>query len=201
MHVSRCLYLLWLAARVYKSTRHVFFARFALSIPPLACSQGIQVHQARFSLHVLRCLNLRLLAARVYTQIHYLHRSAYIVRAPRLVLEHTQSLQVWRFRQRKTYYTSPPDTFSFVRFALSIPPSVQAPRYPMDWRDSVLSAPQVPWGLAGLIPFRPPCTLRSGGTHSFQAPRYPWDWQDSILSGPQVPWRLAGLSLSGTPVP
>ena len=50
------------------------FARFALSKPPFACSQGIQVHQARFRLHVLRCLHLRLLAARVYPRMCILHR-------------------------------------------------------------------------------------------------------------------------------
>ena len=33
------------------------------------------------------------------------------------------------------------------------------PRYPGHWRDSVLLAPQVPWGLVGLSPFSPPGTL------------------------------------------
>ena len=64
-----------------------------------------------------------------------------------------------------------------------------------DWQDSVVSAHQVPWGLAGLIPFRPPGTLWAGraqsfqpprypidgGTQSFQAPWYPEDWWDSVL--------------------
>ena len=60
--------------------------------------------------------------------------------------------------------------------------SLQAPRYPGDWRDSVLSDPQVPWGLAGLSPFsspgtledwwdsspfRPPDTLKTGDTQSY----------------------------------
>ena len=51
-----------------------------------------------------------------------------------------------------------------------------------DWRDSVVSAHQVPWGLAGLSPFSPPDT------------KYPGDWRDSGLSGPQVPYGRAGLS-------
>ena len=42
-----------------------YFACFALSEPPFTCSQGIQVHQARFLLHFMQCLNLRLLAAGV----------------------------------------------------------------------------------------------------------------------------------------
>ena len=41
-------------------------------------------------------------------------------------------------------------------------------RYPVDWRDSVLSAYQVPWGLAGLSPFSPPGTLRTGATQSLR---------------------------------
>ena len=39
--------------------------------------------------------------------------------------------------------------------------SFQPPRYPVDWRDSVRFAPQVPCGLAGPSPFSPqvPCGL------------------------------------------
>ena len=55
----------------------------------------------------------------------------------------------------------------------------------MDWRDSVLSAPQVPCGLAGLSTFAPPGTLEPG------------DWRDSVLSAPQVPHGLVGLSPFG----
>ena len=91
-----------------------------------------------------------------------------------------------------------------------------------DWRDAVISAHQVSWGLAGLRPssspgtlgtgrtqsfqafrypedwrdsvLRPPGTLRTGGTQSFQALRCPEDWRDPVLSGPQVPCGLARLS-------
>ena len=63
-----------------------------------------------------------------------------------------------------------------------------------DWRGSVLSATQIPGGLARLSPFRPQDTLRTGGTQSFQPPTCPWDWRDSVLSAPQVSLGLAGLS-------
>ena len=55
-------------------------------------------------------------------------------------------------------------------------------RYPEDWRDSVLLAPQVTCG-AGLSPFAPPGTLWTVGTQSFQPP--------------QVPYELVGLSPFG----
>ena len=70
--------------------------------------------------------------------------------------------------------TSPPDTSPFS------PPGVlgagethsfQPLRYAWDWRYSILSAPQVSWGLAGLSPFRPPGSLATGGTQSFQDPQ------------------------------
>ena len=55
--------------------------------------------------------------------------------------------------------------------------SFQAPRYPWDWRDSVLSGSQLPLlGLAGLSPFRLPDTLAgTGETQSFQPPNYHGD--------------------------
>ena len=53
--------------------------------------------------------------------------------------------------------------------------SFQAPRYPKDWRDSVLSAPHVPLGLARLSPFSPPGILGASGTQSFQPLKYPGD--------------------------
>ena len=83
--------------------------------------------------------------------------------------------------------------------------------YSGDWRDSVVSTPQVPWGLAGLSPFRPPGTLETGRTQPYNPPRYPRDWRDlrhfshqlllglaglSPFSPPQVPWGLAGVSPS-----
>ena len=61
--------------------------------------------------------------------------------------------------------------------------SFGAPRYPEDWRDSVLSA----CGLAGLSLLEPPGTPRTGGTQFFGAPRYPGDWRDSVLSAPRYP--------------
>ena len=61
---------------------------------------------------------------------------------------------------------------------------MHAPRYPGDWRDSVFSGPHVPWGLVGLSHFRPPDTLKTGGTQPFQAPRYPEYWRDSSLFWP-----------------
>ena len=67
---------------------------------------------------------------------------------------------------------------------------------PWDWRDAVISGPQIPWELAEHIPFRLRGTLGTGGTQSFQAPRYPGDWRDSVLSGSRVlriPWELAEL--------
>ena len=82
-------------------------------------------------------------------------------------------------------------------------PSFQAPWYPGDWWDSVLSDPQVPWELAGLLnhfspqvprgltgpsPFRPAGTLRTGGTQSSQLLGFPGDSRGSVLSTPQVPW-------------
>ena len=51
-------------------------------------------------------------------------------------------------------------------------PSYQPPGYPMDWRDSVLSALLAHWELVGI--------------KSFWPPRYPEDWRDSVLLGPQV---------------
>ena len=92
--------------------------------------------------------------------------------------------------------TSPPGTVISASRTLgtSGTQSFQAPRYPEDSRDSVLLATQVPWGLAGLGPFRTPGTRGTGMTQSFQAPRYPWDWRDSVLSGPPVTWELAELS-------
>ena len=106
--------------------------------------------------------------------------------------------------------------------------SFQAPRYPGDWRESVLSVPKVPWGLVGLSSFSPPGTLGTGGTQSFQAPRYPkdWgtqffqapkytlgtggtqtlsaprqpgDWRDSVLFAPLVLWGLVGLKAFPSP--
>ena len=53
----------------------------------------------------------------------------------------------------------------------------------MDWRDSVLLAPQVPCGLAGLSTFAPP--------------RYPVNRRNAVLSAPQVPYGLVGLSPFG----
>ena len=39
---------------------------------------------------------------------------------------------------------------------------IQPPTHPWGWRDSVLSGPQVPWGLAGFGHFSPPGTLGTG---------------------------------------
>lgn len=63
--------------------------------------------------------------------------------------------------------------------------------------DSVLSGPQVPWALAGLIrfsphvpwglsPFGPPGTLRTGGSQSFQPSNYPLNWGVSVILAPRV---------------
>ena len=67
--------------------------------------------------------------------------------------------------------------------------------YSSSKRDSVISAPEVPWGLAGFSPFSPSGILWTGGTQSIlQPPRYPGDWRDSVSpSTPQVLWGLAGL--------
>ena len=119
----------------------------------------------------------------------------------------TESFQLVRFR--------PPGTLRMSGLSPFSPPGTlgtvgtqpfQAPKYPGDWRDSVLSGPQVSWGLeglspfrppevswklAGFSPFRPPRTLGTCGTQSLQGPRRdPGDWQDSVLSGPQVPCGL-----------
>ena len=64
--------------------------------------------------------------------------------------------------------------------------SFKAPRYPGDWWDSVLSGPQVPWGLAGLSPFRPPGTLGTGEISSVTRSGT-LGTGGSVLSAPQVP--------------
>ena len=94
------------------------------------------------------------------------------------------------------------------------------PRYPEDWRDSVLWAPRYPVDGRDsvLVSFSPPGTLWIGWTQSFQAPgtlwtcgtqyvlpprysgdrrdsvllapRGPVDWWDSVISAPQVPLGL-----------
>ena len=47
-----------------------------------------------------------------------------------------------------------------------------APRYPVDWRDSVLSATKYPVDWRDSV---------------LSVPRYPVDWLDSVLLAPQVP--------------
>ena len=64
--------------------------------------------------------------------------------------------------------------------------SSQHTKYSGDWQDSILSAPQVPWGLAD--------SVLSG----LQATT---DWHDSVLSAPQVPHGLSGASLLRLQVP
>ena len=65
----------------------------------------------------------------------------------------------------------------------------------MCWGDSVLLAPQVPYGLARLNPFGPPGTLGTCGTQSFQVPRAPdtlGDWRRALsFQAPRYPmdWR------------
>ena len=95
----------------------------------------------------------------------------------------TESFQLVRFR--------PPGTLRMSGLSPFSPPGTlgtvgtqpfQAPKYPGDWRDSVLSGPQVSWGLEGLSPFRPPGTLRTVGTQSFQPPSYPEGRRDSVIS-------------------
>ena len=69
--------------------------------------------------------------------------------------------------------------------------SLQHPRYPEDWRDSVLFGP-----------FRAPDTLGTGDWRdsvlSAKAPDTlgTGDWRDSVLSAPKVPLGLAGLGPS-----
>ena len=60
--------------------------------------------------------------------------------------------------------------------------------YPGDLRDSVLSGPQVSWGLAGFSPLRPPGTLGTGWTQPFQPPRYLETGGTQSVQPPQVPW-------------
>ena len=48
----------------------------------------------------------------------------------------------------------------------------------MDWRDSVLLAPQVPQDWRDSV---------------LSGPRYPGDWRDSVLLPPQEPYGLVGL--------
>ena len=78
----------------------------------------------------------------------------------------------------------------------------------MDWRDSILSAPHVPCGLAGLNPFGHQVPLSTGGTQSFQAPGTLWIggtqyfWPPMYPGtgrtlAPQVPYGLVGLSPFG----
>ena len=69
---------------------------------------------------------------------------------------------------------------------------------PGDSRDSVLSGPHVPWGLAGLSPVSPSGTLGTGRTQSFQVPRYQ-DWRDS--NNFKVPWGLSPPKKTGTGEP
>ena len=58
------------------------------------------------------------------------------------------------------------------------------PRYPVDWRDSVLSATRYPVDWRDSV---------------LSAPRYPVDWRDSVLLPPQVPCGLSGLSRFSPP--
>ena len=78
--------------------------------------------------------------------------------------------------------------------------SFGAPRYPEDWRDSVLLAPRYPvdWRDSVLSATRYPVDWRDS---VLSATRYPVDWRDSVLSAYQVPWGLAGLSPFGPQVP
>ena len=65
-----------------------------------------------------------------------------------------------------------------------------------DWRDSVVSAHQVPWGLAGLSPFSPAGTLGTGDTQVLQAPKAPWGLVGLSPQSPKYPgdWRDSALS-------
>ena len=91
-------------------------------------------------------------------------------------LQHTRS--PWGLEGLSPF--SPPGTLGLPGLSLIGAPGTlwtdrtlyfQSPRYPRDWRDSVLLGLQVPWGLAGLSPFSVPGILGIGGTKSFQGPR------------------------------
>ena len=176
-------------------------ARFALSKPPFACSQvsvclDIQVHQARFICTFCAVFPSVCLQPGC---IHKVPSSAYIVSEPALVLVHTHSFRFgypWDLRDSVISDPRHPWVLGLAALSLCSSPgtlgagstqSLQPPTYPGDWRDSVLSGPQVPYGLAGISSFNPPSTLGTDGTQSCQPPRYPEDWRDSVLLGPQVP--------------
>ena len=71
-----------------------------------------------------------------------------------------------------------------------------APRYPVDWLDSVRSATRYSVDMRDsvLSGSSYPVDRR---TQYFWAPRYPVDWRDSVLSATQVPYGLVGLSPFG----
>ena len=114
-----------------------------------------QVHQARFINHVFTLDKAPLPCSQgIYT--NKLPRSPYvvIVIVPVLgTINHFRSRYPWDLRDSL----------------------ISTPRYPWDlyWQDSVVSAHQVPWALAGPSLFSPPCTLGTGRARSFEPPQVP----------------------------
>ena len=141
-------------------------------------SNIMNVSDIRFLLHSARSLQTSV-CLQLGCMHNYLHRSAFIVRAPVPVLGHTQSFQVGApSGLKRTQVISGPRhpwdlrPAGLSRFSPQVPwvlagirpfstqgtagdysgtPSFHDPRYPGDWRDSVLSAPQVPSGQARLL--------------------------------------------------
>ena len=163
-------------------------------------------------MHVLRCLNLHnqgsIQVLQAHFRLHVLRYLSSVCLQPGYIHIEITFISVCISVYRESTSNSP-RAHSFISGRGNLgscgtqPSQISDLRHPWTWdcRNSVISAHQVPWGLARLSPFSPPDTLGTGRTQSFQPPgilwngrtqsfqppRYPGDWPDSILSAPLMP--------------